>query len=201
MVGRSGSGWGCGLLFAPSKDRDGSSRDGSWEPHGVWTDSKSAHTDTHRHVSLSSPHAGFISHLRGAQHQGEPGDAGRGGSGQPSSHPSPEHGPVPTSPCLTPEPQAEGAALPWPRPSTHCQPHTCRFSVQEGPREQPRQSPMQPLGSKPSVPFIEPSSSHGACTGLSGKDRGEEEELKSMIIITNLLQSMLSAHRLLDVGI
>lgn len=60
---------------------------------------------------------------------------------------------------------------------------------------------MQPLGSKLSIPFIQPSSSRGACTGLSRKDREEEQELKSMIIITNLLQSMLSTHRLHNVGI
>lgn len=69
--------------------------------------------------------------------------------------------------------------------------------MQEG---QPRQSPVQPLGSKPSIPFIQPSSSRGAHTGLSGKNREEEKELKSMIIIPNLLQSMLSAHRLHTAG-
>lgn len=75
---RSGPEWGCGLLFAPSKDRVPVF---SREPHRVWTDSKSAHTDTHRHVSLSSPHAGFTSSRHtcmGAQHWGEPGATGRG---------------------------------------------------------------------------------------------------------------------------
>lgn len=38
------------------------------------------------------------------------------GRGQPSSCPSPMHGSVPTSPCLIPLPQAEGAALLWPAP-------------------------------------------------------------------------------------
>lgn len=112
---RSGPEWGCGLLFAPSKDRVPVF---SREPHRVWTDSKSAHTDTHRHVSLSSPQAGFTSSCHtcvGAQHRGEPGALAEG-RGQPSSCPSPMHGSVPTSPCLIPVPQAEGAALLWPAP-------------------------------------------------------------------------------------
>lgn len=77
---------------------------------------------THRHsqacqsqLSSRRIHV-FMSHLRGSSTPGGSRGPLAEGRGQPSSCPSPMHGSVPTSPCLIPVPQAEGAALLWPAP-------------------------------------------------------------------------------------
>lgn len=131
--------------------------------------------------------------------------------GQPSSRPSPAHGSAPTRPCRTLEPRAEGAALSPPLKSpcswgssTHRLPPNmqvlaCSFAMLRGtlgPRSTgsaAARAPEQPLASPaphtqtPPYLLFSPAPPAVLALGSLRKDKKEEEGLKSMITIANLL--------------